>query len=167
MPKKENKTTTGSDPVTNTDAKLTEKQIDSEQLLLDLQRTRADFENYRKNSEIDKQRFGVVVKNNTLLKIIPIVDDIERASSHLPEDLQDNDWAKGVVALREKLIKDLHELGVDKINTEPGTVFDPAYHEAVQMEDKGGDTEVVQEELRSGWMVDGEVVRPAMVRVSR
>lgn len=131
----------------------------------DLQRMRADFENYRKNSEIDKQRYGKVVKNDTLIKVIPIVDDIERATAHLPEDLVDNDWAKGVVALREKLIKDLHELGVDKVDTEPGTVFDPVYHEATAMDDEGGDTEVVGEELRSGWIVDGEVIRPAMVRV--
>lgn len=153
--------------VKKTDAKLTEKKVDVDQLLQDLQRTRADFENYRKNSEVDKQRYGVSVKNATLMKVIPIVDDIERATNHVPKELKDNDWAKGVINLREKLLKDLAGQGVNKINTEPGTVFDPEYHEAVQVDDEGGDTEIVAEELRSGWMIDNQVIRPAMVKVTK
>jgi molecular chaperone GrpE len=133
--------------------------------IIDLQRTRADFENYRKNAEIAADRKAGVVKNTTLMKIIPIVDDIERATAHLPAELTDNEWAKGVVALREKLLKDLSEMGILKINAAPGTVFNPNYHEAVSMDDEGGEQEVVQEELRSGWLVEGEVARPAMVKV--
>lgn len=153
--------------VKKTDAKLTEKKVDVDQLLGDLQRTRADFENYRKNSEIDKQRFGNTTKNATLMKIIPIVDDIERAINYVPEELKDNDWAKGVIALREKLLKDLSDMSVNKVNAESGTMFDPIYHEAVQMDDEGGDKEIIAEELRSGWTIGDEVVRPAMVRVVR
>jgi molecular chaperone GrpE len=133
--------------------------------IIDLQRTRADFENYRKNAEIVVERKAGVVKNTTLMKIIPMVDDIERATAHLPADLAENDWAKGVAALREKLLKDLSELDVMKINAAAGTVFNPNYHEAVSMEDAGGQQEVIQEELRSGWLVNGEVARPAMVKV--
>jgi molecular chaperone GrpE len=135
--------------------------------IIDLQRTRADFENFRKNAEVAAQRKADVVKNTTLMKIIPIVDDIERATSHLPAELADNEWAKGVVALREKLLKDLTEMGIVKINAAAGTIFNPNYHEAVSMEDEGGEQEAVQEELRSGWIIDGEVVRPAMVKVVR
>lgn len=137
------------------------------ELLMDLQRTRADFENYRKNAEINAQRKANVTKNATLIKIIPIVDDIERATDHLPAELTDNDWARGVIALREKLLKDLSDLGVNKINAQPGTIFNPDYHEAVQMDDEGGEQEVIAEELRSGWIIDGEVVRPAMVKVTK
>ena len=139
----------------------------TEEILADLQRTRADFENYRKNSEIEKQRLAKISKNSTLMKVIPIVDDIERATDHLPDDLKNNDWAKGVIALREKLLKDLADLGVTQINAKEGVLFDPNYHEAVQMDDEGGDQEMISEELRSGWMVDDEIVRPAMVRVVR
>lgn len=135
------------------------------ELLLDLQRTRADFENYRKNAEISAQRKANVVKNTTLMKIIPIVDDIERATKHLPADLAENEWARGVIALREKLLKDLGELGVNKINASAGTVFNPNYHEATAMDDEGGEQEIIKEELRSGWAIDDEVVRPAMVKV--
>ena len=135
------------------------------ELTADLQRVQADFENYRKNVEIDKSRQAVLTKNSTLMKILPIVDDIERATAHLPKDLSGNDWANGVVALREKLLKDLNEMGVQRINAERGVAFNPEYHEAVTMDDKGGEQEVIDEELRSGWMIDNEVVRPAMVKV--
>jgi molecular chaperone GrpE len=133
--------------------------------IIDLQRTRADFENYRKNSEAAAARKADATKNTTLMKIIPIIDDIERATAHLPAELADNDWTKGVIALREKLLKDLSELGIVKINAAPGMTFNPNYHEAVSMDDGGGEQEVIQEELRSGWAIDGEVVRPAMVKV--
>jgi molecular chaperone GrpE len=133
----------------------------------DLQRTRADFENFRKNVEVDKQRYGNVVKNTTIMNLLPIVDDIDRATAHLPADLADNDWAQGVVKLRQKLLKDLENLGVTKIPAAPGTVFNPEYHEAVQMSDEGGEHETVDEELQTGWLIDGEVARPAMVRVAR
>jgi molecular chaperone GrpE len=135
------------------------------EVIIDLQRTRADFENYRKNSEAAAARKAAVVKNTTLMKIIPIVDDIERATAHLPAELTENEWARGVAALHDKLLKDLAELGVSKINAEPGTVFNPNYHEAVAMDDTGGQQEIIDEELRSGWAIDGEVVRPAMVKV--
>jgi molecular chaperone GrpE len=133
----------------------------------DLQRTRADFENYRKNVEIDKERYGNVVKNTTIEKLLPIIDDIERATSHLPAELADNDWAQGVAKLHEKFLKDLAYIGVAKINAEPGTVFNPEYHEAIQVDDEGGEQETVAEELRAGWLSGGEVIRPAMVRVKR
>jgi molecular chaperone GrpE len=133
--------------------------------IIDLQRTRADFENYRKNSEAAAQRKADVVKNTTLMRIVPMVDDIERATSHLPAELSNNEWAKGVVALRDKLLKDLGELGVERINAQPGTAFNPNYHEAVSMADGDGQQEIIAEELRSGWAINGEVVQPAMVKV--
>jgi Molecular chaperone GrpE (heat shock protein) len=133
--------------------------------IIDLQRTRADFENYRKNSELAIERKANVVKNTTLMKMIPIVDDIERATAYLPADLTENEWAKGVVALREKLLKDLNDLGVQKINATAGMIFNPDYHEAVQMDDEGGEQELIAEELRSGWAINGEVTRPSMVKV--
>jgi molecular chaperone GrpE len=150
-------------------AKSTKTQQDLAQQLgetiIDLQRTRADFENYRKNAEIAAERKASVVKNTTLMKIIPIVDDIERATAHLPAELADNDWARGVIALRDKLLADLSELGVNQINAAPDTPFNPTYHEAVQMDDAGGEQELIAEQLRSGWTIDGEVARPAMVKV--
>ena len=150
-------------------AKTSKSQTDLAQQLgeaiIDLQRTRADFENYRKTVDESAKRQAAATRSATLMKIIPIVDDIERATAHLPAELKDNQWARGVLALREKLLSDLAELGVTKITATPGTVFNPNYHEAAAMDDQGGEQEVIAEELRSGWLIAGEVARPAMVKV--
>ncbi|MDR1197013.1 MAG: nucleotide exchange factor GrpE [Candidatus Nomurabacteria bacterium] len=152
---------------TFTRSDLVKKDEAIAELTADLQRVQADFENYRKNAEVAKERYGGVVKNTTLMKILPIVDDIERATAHLPANLADDDWAKGVLNLREKLLKSLVEIGVQQIPAAPGIPFNPEFHEAIQMEDGDGDQEVVAEELRAGWLIDGEVARPAMVKVTK
>ena len=138
------------------------------ELTTDLQRVRADFENYRKNAEVDKQRYGEVVKVSTIAKLLPIVDNIERATTHLPADLADNAWAQGVLAMHENLTNELMKIGVTRINAMPGTKFDPTYHDAVQMDEEAeGATEVIESELQPGYLLDGEPIRHAIVRVTR
>ena len=140
----------------------------NEELINDLQRLRADIENYRKRSEIDKASARDFSRQQTVTKLLPVIDNITRATAHLPEDLQTNDWAAGVMKLPQLLEKDLKAIGVTRILAEPRTVFNPEIHEAIQMDEESeGETEVVAEELQTGYMVDGVVLRPAMVRVTR
>ena len=97
-----------------------------------------------------------------------IVDDIERAVAHLPKELADNTWVKGVAGLTKKLENSLDKLGVKRIASKPGTTFDPSLHDAIQMdEDAEGETEVIAEELQAGYTLEGEPLRPAMVKVTR
>ncbi len=138
------------------------------ELTNDLQRLKADFENYRKRVEQDKQTARDFSRISTIEKLLPTIDNITRATSHLPEELRENDWAQGVMKLPKLLDKDLKSIGVTKIDANPGTVFNPEIHEAVQMdEDAVGENEVVAEELQSGYMVDQQVIRPAMIKVTR
>jgi len=150
---------------------MAKKNIEYEQrigeLTVDLQRTRADFENFRKNVDADKTRLAIVVKNATIVKLLPMVDDIERAMKHIPVELVNNEWAKGVMSLKTKLEKQLESLGVKRIMAEAGTEFNPEIHEAVLVDDVDGEHEVVAEELVSGYTLDGEVIRPASVKVTR
>jgi len=146
----------------------TAKKEEIATLTADLQRVRADFENFRKNAEADKLRYGETIKATTIAKLLPIIDNIERATAHLPADLADNPWALGIVALHENLGHELAKIGVIKINASPGTKFDPAYHDAVQMnEEAEGATEVIEAELQTGYLLDGEPIRHSMVRVTR
>jgi molecular chaperone GrpE len=141
---------------------------DIAELTADLQRVRADFENYRKNAEIDRQRHAQVVKITTIAKLLPIIDNIERAVAGLPAELADNAWAQGVIALRDNLFNELAEMGVTKINAAPGTKFDPTYHDAVQMDENAdGENEIIESELQTGYLLDGQPIRHAMVRVTR
>lgn len=147
--------------------KQTELEQQVGELTQDLQRTRADFENYRKRVETEKEQAKESGKNQTIVKLLSIVDSIERAVSHVPEDLKENSWTDGVVKMAKNLDKMLSDLGLTKIQITPGkTPFDPELHNAVQADDTDGDTEVVAEELMAGYKKDNFVLRPAMVKVT-
>ena len=147
--------------------KQTELEQQVGELTQDLQRTRADFENYRKRVETEKEQAKESGKNQTIVKLLSIVDSIERAVSHVPEDLKENYWTDGVVKMAKNLDKMLSDLGLTKIQITPGkTPFDPELHNAVQADDTDGDTEVVAEELMTGYKKDNFVLRPAMVKVT-
>ena len=138
------------------------------ELTQDLQRTRADFENYRKRVESEKTASYQHGRAEAISKLLSIVDDIERAVAHLPKELADNTWVKGVAGLTKKLENSLDKLGVKRIASKPGTTFDPSLHNAIQMdEDAEGETEVIAEELQAGYTLEGESLRPAMVKVTR
>ena len=138
------------------------------ELTLDLQRTRADFENYRKRVEAEKQSAHQMGQAKSVMKLLPVIDTIERAIANVPEELQDNAWAKGVAGLNKQLDKQLKEIGLEKINTKPGTLFNPELHQAVQFDEAAeGEKEVIAEELRAGYTLDGVVIRDAMVKVTR
>lgn len=138
------------------------------ELTLDLQRTRADFENYRKRVEQEKEMARGSGRAGAIMKLLPVVDNIERAISHLPEELKDNTWASSVVKLSKNLEKSLADMGVERIDAKQGAAFNPDLHDAVQVdEDAEGDHEIIEEELQSGYKVDGIVMRPSMVKVTR
>lgn len=137
-------------------------------LTLDLQRTRADFENYRKRVEAEREMARASGRAGAIMKLLPVVDNIERAIAHLPEELKSNAWAVSVVNLTKHLEKSLADMGVERIEAAAGTVFNPDTHDAVQFdEDAEGEHEVIAEELQPGYKVDGVVMRPSMVKVTR
>ena len=139
-----------------------------EELTTDLQRTRADFENYRKRVEAEKANARTVGRSSAILKLLPVVDLLERAVAHTPENLADNAWVQGVAKLPKQLDAALSALNVARIDAKPNTPFDPAFHEAIQFDDDAeGETEVVAEELQAGYTLDGVPMRPAMVRVTK
>lgn len=134
------------------DAALNDKIAE---LTNDLQRTRADFENYRKQMDAQKASAINLAKLDTVSKVLPLLDDIDRAISATPE----------LKPLEKTLEKTVSELGLAKIPSAPGTEFNPELHEAVLMADGEGEKEVVSETLRPGYMYGSEILRPAMVKV--
>lgn len=126
----------------------------NKELLNDLQRTRADFENYRKQIEIQKQNERETVKLATVMKFLPLLDDMDRAIATYPE----------LEPLKKSLEKSMKDLGLSKIPSEAGVEFNPDIHEAVMTEGEG-DTQVIAETLRPGYYYDSQVLRPAMVKV--
>src|SRR6266496_1410177 len=135
------------------------------ELTADLQRVQADFVNYRTRMEEEKARTAQTAKAATILKLLPVVDNIERAIAQVPSDLAGNTWVQGVSSLGKSLEKSLGELGLARI-TALGQPFDPNLYEAISAEGDG-DHEVVSEELRAGYMLDGRVIRHSLVKVAQ
>lgn len=143
-----------------------QKQID--ELTADLQRTRADFENYVRRSDQDKQAAREAGEAATILKLLPVIDNIERAIGYLPKDIAEHPWAQGVVGLVKNLDKSLAGLGLERIDAKVGTEFNPDLHDAIQVdEDASGEREVIAEELQPGYLLRGRPIRHAMVKVTR
>ncbi len=157
------------------DKMAAKKKIDNDQndqtlaeLTLDLQRTRADFENYRKRTEIDKKAATEMGEARAVLKLLPVVDTIERAVVYIPDDIAEHPWVQGVGGLVKQLDKSLAGMNLKRIKADAGDSFSPDLHQAIQFdEDAEGDEEVIAEELQAGYMLNGKPVRHAMVKVTR
>ncbi|MBR2840038.1 nucleotide exchange factor GrpE [Candidatus Saccharibacteria bacterium] len=126
------------------------------ELTEDLQRTRADFENYRKQIEARELAAKKMVRNATVAKILPLLDDIDRAVVSYAE----------LKPLEKSLAKTMKELGLSKIEIKVGMEFNPELTEAVMAEGEG-EKEVIGEVLRPGYYYESEVLRPAMVKVKK
>ncbi|HUO62038.1 MAG TPA: nucleotide exchange factor GrpE [Candidatus Bathyarchaeia archaeon] len=138
------------------------------ELTSDLQRTRADFENYRKRIEQEKQMARTSGEASVVLRLLPVIDTIERAVAHMPAELEGDKWAQGIAGLVKNLEKSLDSMNLERIDAVPGTPFDPELHEAIQFDEEAeGDQEVVAEELQAGYTLHGQPIRPAMVKVTR
>lgn len=154
------------------EAKKTKKELALEEKILeltsDLQRTRADFENYRKRGDMEKQSAREAGQASAILKLLPVIDNIERAIAYTPDELKDNAWVQSVAGLVKHLEKSLDTLNLKRIDATPGTEFNPELHEAIQFdEDATGDKEVIASELQAGYSLNGHVIRHAMVKVTR
>lgn len=138
------------------------------ELTADLQRTRADFENFRKRAELDKQASVKIGESKAIMKLLPVIDTVERATLHVPAELKDDAWVKGVTNLSSSLMKSLSSIGLQRIDSSEGATFNPELHEAIQVdEDAEGEKEVIAEELQAGYLLDGRPIRHAMVKVTR
>lgn len=143
-----------------------EQQV--EQLTADVQRTRADFENYRKRAEADKAAAYQHGQAAAVAKLLPAIDNIDRAITYMPEELAENKWAQSVQGLTKQVDKTLDALNVSRIPAAEGDEFNPDMHEAIQFdEDAEGEKEVIAEVLQAGYMANGTPLRHAMVRVTR
>jgi molecular chaperone GrpE len=131
------------------------------------QRTQAEFANYRKRQEAEFME-RVRLNNAVLIaRILPVLDDLERAVQTLPPGLQSLTWVEGVFLIKRKLEVILEAEGLKPIET-TGKFFDPLYHEAVTYEDVPGYEEgQIIGEVQRGYMLGDRVIRPALVRVAR
>ena len=131
------------------------------------QRAQAEFSNYKKRQGVERAQMMVMASANLLRKLLPVVDDFERAAETLPEGLEQETWLEGILIVKHKLGLLLESEGVEPIESD-GQVFDPRYHEAVTYEQAEGYEEgQIIGQVQRGYMLGGRVLRPALVRVAQ
>ena len=131
-------------------------------------RTRADFDNYKKRVQRDATRSYQDAMTSVLKIFLSISDDIERALKNKPEDKELSGWVDGIELIQQKLLNQMKNQGVERIDVKPGDMFDPNLHEAVTQEDNPDfEEEQIIDILQPGYRISDRIIRPAMVRVAR
>ncbi|HEX2623184.1 MAG TPA: nucleotide exchange factor GrpE [Phototrophicaceae bacterium] len=145
---------------------ISEVQSKLEEYLAGWQRTRAEFANYKKRTEremSESRQKGVL---EALEKVLPIIDDFERAMGNVPAEFKDHPWMNGVSLMLKKFEKLLGEHEVTVLDP-VGQPFDPSRHEAIGMDDSDTtESGHVTVTLQKGYVSGDKVLRPALVRVA-
>jgi molecular chaperone GrpE len=142
---------------------LAEEKGKAEDYLANWQRAQADFINYKRRTEQDRQDFNRFANANLILSLLPVLDDLDRALSATPPAKSvKHSWIEGVRLVDRKFRTILEAQGLAPIKA-LGEPFDPNFHEAVR-QDKGKEGMVV-EELQKGYMMHDRLLRPAKVVV--
>ena len=127
----------------------------------------AEFDNFRKRSEKESAMMIDIGASMILTKILPIVDNFERAINSVPEDLKNNSFVDGVDKIYKQMLKTFEELGVKPIEA-VGKPFDANLHNAVMTDENAeGEVDTVVEELQKGYTYKDQVLRHSMVKVKK
>lgn len=128
-----------------------------------LQRTAAEYANFRRRTENERVQERKNASRDLLAQLAPVVDDFERALNNVPAELTEVTWVDGVRLIEKKLAAVLERSDVRKIDA-LGQPFDPAVHEAVT-QDAGNTENMVVEVYQNGYTIGNQLLRPVMVRV--
>lgn len=125
-------------------------------------RAQADLQNAKMRMEKEAQEIRSFAMQGLIEKLLPTIDNFQRAFDHLPEELAGHDWVKGLQATEQQLMRDLESVGLKKIEA-AGMPVDTQRHEVLQAAE--GDADTVVQVLENGYELHGKVIRPAKVVV--
>lgn len=133
-----------------------------DEFLDQLQRSRAEFANFRRRNDQERAMLRQIVGRDVLSQFLPVIDDLDRALAAIPDSERESGWVTGVTMIQSKLNGTVERLGVTRIDAlhQP---FDPAFHEAVATEPGSSGSHVV-EIYQNGYTLGDMLVRPAMVK---
>ena len=141
---------------------ITEEKKETNELIDRLQRLQAEFDNYKKYIEKERQEFIKYSNHELLLKVLDIIDSFELA---LRNKDKNEDFIKGVELIYAQLYSLLEKEGIKKINA-IGQKLDPSLHE-VMLTENGDEDNIISEELQGGYMINDKVLRYAKVKVRK
>jgi molecular chaperone GrpE len=144
--------------------KLAEAEARTSEFRDSWMRSQAEFQNYKKRLERDNELTYISMKGDIVKKVLPVLDDLERALQNRPAD---NSWSNGIELIARKLQNVLDSEGIQRIEAE-GMEFDPNFHEAISHEPSDGvKSGFVIAVVQNGYMLGERVIRPALVRVAQ
>jgi molecular chaperone GrpE len=131
-----------------------------------LLRTQADFDNYRKRTQKEKEDFAKYASTQIINGLLPIIDNFERAIATAGDDTNFESFSKGVSMIFRQLEGVLQAEGLSAMET-VGQAFNPEFHQAImQVESEEYPEGTIVEEVQKGYMLKDKVLRPAMVKTS-
>jgi molecular chaperone GrpE len=141
---------------------LIEEREKADKYQANWQRAEADFSNYKKRVEQEKNETTAFANRDVLRTLLPMLDDLERAFSSLPPKLADATWVDGIKLIHRKLQATMESFGMAEVEA-LGKPFDPNIHEAVAHVE--GEEGIVVNEIRKGYKLKDKLLRPSMVAV--
>ncbi len=131
------------------------------------QRARADFINYKREETERLKKFFEIEKTEIILKILPILDNFQKAKKELSRSKENLNYLEGLSQIEKQFQKFLKEQGIEEIKTKEEK-FDPNFHQAIEeVKTKGKKTGEILEIIQKGYKLKGRVIRPAKVRVAK
>ena len=130
-------------------------------------RTLAEYENFRKRSEKEKAQMFELGAKSIIEALLPVVDNFERALSHVQEEEKDSPFVKGIEGIYKQIQKMFADCNIQEIEA-LGKKFDPALQNAVMTEEEGdAEEDTITQDLQKGYTYRGNVVRHSMVKVKK
>jgi molecular chaperone GrpE len=148
------------------DAAVERAQLQAAEYLDQLQRSQAEFANYKKRIEREREQYVSLANAALISNLLPVLDDWERALETIPDNLRDLTWVEGVALIERRVRATLEQEGLTEIDA-VGKKFDPELHHAVVREEttEYADGQIISE-LQKGYKLHDRVLRPSMVRVA-
>ena len=137
-----------------------------ERLREQLRLARDESDAARRHNERARAELSQTITADVIAKILPVLDDVERAVAHVPEELREHHWARGVAMIGTSIQVLLDRTGLERI-APSDELFDPRYHEAISLvTDNAVADHTVTQLYRTGYILNGRVLRPAQVEVT-
>ena len=151
-------------PPEKTEAELLKEQL--EEAKNKWLRALADFDNYKKRSQFEREQFVQFANENLIAELLPVIDGFKRAMDSTQKSRASEEMIKGLALIKRQLEDVLKKHGVEGIAA-LGKPYDANIHEAILQKEDPGPANVIIEEMQKGYTLHGRVIRPSMVIVSK
>ena len=146
-------------------SELEEYKLKAEEYYNHMQRLKAEFDNYRKRTQKEKEDIAKYGSERIIVSLLPVLDNLERAIESTQTNKDFESFSQGVEMIRRQFMKILEDEGLSPIET-VGTGFDPNVHEALLREASDKEDNTILAELQKGYYLKDKVIRPSQVKVS-